>query len=86
MEKASNMFIFTRGLRLSVGILTGTGMNVRQNGAIGMRFKYLEGWDGNVLELEIYLRRFGCVDRMILRALRVGMVLIQSGSLTNCSP
>ena len=32
--------------------LTGTGMNVRQNGAIrGMRFAYLEGLDGNVLEL-----------------------------------
>ena len=32
--------------------LTATGMSVRQDGAIrGMRFAYLEGMDGNVLEL-----------------------------------
>ena len=40
------------GLRLSVGIIDWKGMNVRQDGAIrGMRFAYLEGLDGNVLEL-----------------------------------
>ena len=58
-----------------------------KNGAIrGMRFEYLEGFDGNVLELGDIPEKVRCVDRMILRALRVGMVLIQSGSLTNCSP
>ena len=52
MEKASNMFVSTRRIRLSVGIIDWNGNECSPNGAIrGMRFAYLEGLDGNVLEL-----------------------------------
>ena len=46
------MFVSTRGLRLSVGIIDWNGNECSSGWCdSGMRFAYLEGLDGNVLEL-----------------------------------